>query len=116
MPKLAPRKVMLPSTLVELVIKLTPQFVKPRIVVVRCASPNSAGVILVSDLVNLISIRTLSHTMSRGHELSVLDDHFATMLVTMPLGANSRVFCKEEDVHGLYNTRRVVRCQEESTD
>jgi hypothetical protein len=108
MTQLSPRCVVLASTNAELVAKLTPKLVKPYIVIVRCASPNSAGVILVGDLVNLISILTLSHTMSRGHELSVLDDHFATMLVTMPLSTNSRVFCKEEDVHGLYNTRRVV--------
>ena len=90
----------LASTLTELVVKLTPQFVEPSVVVVGCASPDGAGMILVRDLVALVSIRAVSHTMSRGHKLCVLDDHLATMLITMPLSANSRVFCKEEDVHG----------------
>jgi hypothetical protein len=100
MTKLAPRHVMLAPTLVELVVKLTPQFVEPSVVVVGCASPDRAGMILVCDLVALVSIRAVSHTMSRGHKLCILDDHLATMLITMPLSANSRVFCKEEDVHG----------------
>jgi hypothetical protein len=108
MTEFPPRCVGLASTPDELVVKLTPQFVEPSVVITGCASPDGAGVVLVCDLVALVSIRALSHTMSRGHELSVLDDHFTTMLVTMPLGTNSRVFCKEEDVHGLYNTRRVV--------
>lgn len=100
MTKLAPRHVMLASTLVELVVKLTPKLIEPSVVVVGRASPDGAGVILVCDLVALVSIRAVSHTMSRGHKLRVLDDHLATMLITMPLSANSRVFCKEEDVHG----------------
>jgi len=100
MTKLAPRKVMLASTPVELIVKLTPQFVEPSVVIAGCASPDGAGVILVCDLVALVSIRAVSHTMSRGHKLCILNDHLATMLITMPLSANSRVFCKEEDVHG----------------
>jgi hypothetical protein len=100
MTKLAPRQVMLAPTLVELVVKLTPKLIEPSVVVVGCASPNGAGVILVCDLVALVSIRAVSHTMSRGHKLRVLDDHLATMLITMPFRANTRVFCEEEDVHG----------------
>jgi len=98
--QLSPRCMVLASTLTELVAKLTPKLIEPSVMVKGCASPNSAGVILVSDLVNSISIRAVSHTMSRGHKLCVLNDHLATMLITMPLSANSRVFCKEEDVHG----------------
>jgi hypothetical protein len=92
--------VVLASTLTELVVKLTPQFVEPSVVVIGCTGPDGAGMILVCDLVALVGIRAVSHTMSRGHELSVLDDHLATMLITMPLSANTRVFCKIKDVHG----------------
>ena len=100
MTKLSPRSVVLASTLTELVAKLTPKLVEPSVVVVGCASPDGAGMVEVCDLVALVSIRAISHTMSRGHKLCVLDDHLATMLITMPFSANTRVFCKEEDVHG----------------
>ena len=90
----------LASTLTELIVKLAPQFVEPSVMVDGCASPDGAGVILMCDLVALVSIRALSHTMSRGHKLCILDDHLATMLITMPFRANTRVFCEEEDVHG----------------
>ena len=90
----------LASTLTKLVAKLTPKLVEPSVMVVGCTGPDSAGVVEVCDLVALVSIRAVSHTMGCGHKLCILDDHLATMLVTMPLSANTRVFSEEKDVHG----------------
>lgn len=90
----------LASTLTELVVKLTPQFVEPSVVVDGGTGPDGAGMVEVCDLVALVSIRAVSHTMSRGHKLCILDDHLATMLITMPFCTNTRVLSEEEDVHG----------------
>jgi hypothetical protein len=92
--------VVLASTLTELVVKLTPKLIEPSVVVDGCTGPDGAGMVKVSSLVALVSIRAVSHTMSRGHKLCVLDDHLATMLITMPFRTYTRVFSEEEDVHG----------------
>jgi hypothetical protein len=67
--------------------------------VMGCASPDSAGVIEVSDLVDIISPHAASHTMSSGEQLCILDDHLGAMLVTVVLGTLLRITIKEEDVH-----------------
>jgi len=73
---------------------------QPTIMVMGCASPDGAGVIEVSDLVDIISPHAASHTMSSGEQLCVLDDHLGAVLVTVVLGTFLWITIKEEDVHG----------------
>jgi len=88
------------TTLLELVVEFTPQQVQPAIMVMGCASPDGAGVIEVSDLVDIIGPHAASHTVSSGEQLCILDDHLGAVLVTVVLGTFLRITIKEEDVHG----------------
>ena len=73
---------------------------QPAIMVMGCASPDGAGVIEVSDLVDIIGPHAASHTVSSGEQLCVLDDHLGAVLVTVVLGTFLWITIKEKDVHG----------------
>jgi len=72
---------------------------QPTIMVMGCASPDGAGVVEVSDLVDIIGPHAASHTVSSGEQLCVLDDHLGAVLVTVVLGTFLWITIKEEDVH-----------------
>jgi len=73
---------------------------QPAIMVMGCASPDGAGVIEVSDLVDIISPHAASYTVSSGEQLCILDDHLGAVLVTVVLGTFLWITIKEKDVHG----------------
>ena len=97
--QLGPRCVFFATTLLELDVQFTPQLEQPTIMVMGCASPDGAGMVEVSDLVDIISPHAASHTMSSGEQLCVLDDHLGAVLVTVVLGTFLWITIKEEDVH-----------------
>lgn len=49
--ELDPRGVVLASTVVELLSQCRPQLIQPQVVLLRCTSPDSAGMVLVCNLV-----------------------------------------------------------------
>jgi len=119
--ELGPRGVMLASTVVELLSQRRPQLIQPQVVLLRCTSPDSAGMVLVCNLVALICQRTFHHMMRGGHELSVLDHHLGAVLIAVVFGSRLRIAGEKENVHNivsregcpeaLHNTLRSGHCQ-----
>jgi hypothetical protein len=97
--QLSPGCVDLATTTRELIVQFTPQLEQPAIMVMGCASPDGAGMVEVSDLVDIISPHAASEAMSSGHKLCVLDDHLGAVLVTVVLGTFLWITIKEKDVH-----------------
>jgi len=107
----------LATTTHELVVQFTPQLEQPAIMVMGCASPDGAGMVEVSNLVDIIGPHAASHTMSSGEQLCVLDDHLGAVLVTVVLGTFLWITIKEKDVHAyiiaedsLMSTEIYERC------
>jgi hypothetical protein len=90
--ELSPGSVVLASTHEELISKVVPQVIKPSVVVSRLTHPDSAGVVLVCNLVAVVSPRTVCHTVCGGQQLSVLDHHFGAVNIGVVDGCLLRAF------------------------
>ncbi len=90
--ELGPGSMVLTSTHEELIGKVVPQFVEPSVVVSGLACPDSAGVILVCNLVAVVSPGTVRHAVCGGQQLSILDHHFGAVNIGVVDGCLLRAF------------------------
>ena len=100
--ELGPGSMVLTPTHEELIGKVVPEVVEPSVVVSGLSCPDSAGVVLVCNLVAVFSPRTVCHTVCGGQQLSVLDHHFGAMNIGMVDGCLLRARMKVKNVHGLF--------------
>tara|TARA_Y100000385_G_scaffold194534_1_gene201358 strand:- start:550 stop:1050 length:501 start_codon:yes stop_codon:yes gene_type:complete len=97
--ELGPGSMVLTPTHEELIGKVVPEVVEPSVVVSGLSCPDSAGVVLVCNLVAVFSPRTVCHTVCGGQQLSVLDHHFGAMNIGMVDGCLLRTFVQVENIH-----------------
>jgi len=106
--ELDPRGVVLASTVVELLSQCRPQLIQPQVVLLRCTSPDGAGMVLVCNLVALICQRTFHHMVRGGHELSILDHHLGAVLIAVVFGSRLRIAGEKENVHDKFRGKSVL--------